>query len=502
LPLIHSFSGFRATSKSLIIAPMPTPLNTRPALRFFNTLTRKVEEFKPITADHVGLYACGPTVYNYAHIGNLRTYLFEDLLRRTLERAGYTVTHVCNITDVGHLTSDGDLGDDKMEAGAKREGKSVWDIAKFYTEAFWDDLKKLNITPATHWPRATDHIPEQIDMIRTLVDKGFGYVADDGIYYDISRFPSYGDFARKDMKGQEAGARVACAGGKRNNEDFALWKFSPKDSQRLMEWDSPWGKGFPGWHIECSAMSVKYLGEQFDLHCGGIDHIPVHHTNEIAQTEAVTGKRPWVSTWLHGEFLIMDKAKMSKSSGEFLTLARLIERGYDPLDYRFFCLQAHYRQGLTFTFEALDAAKAGRHGLMQRLDELVGINEPAAHPSTELRVERLPQWIKFWEALADDLNAPRAMAVLFDSSRDASLSKAQRAGLMAMMDSCLGLRLLAPRLAKTQPRLDPEEQGLLDERAAARKAKDYSKADALRDQLAKLGITVKDSPQGQEWSRS
>ena len=462
----------------------------------FNTLTRKAEPFSPMVPGQAGLYTCGPTVYNYAHIGNLRTYLFEDLLRRTLERAGVAVKHVCNITDVGHLTSDGDLGDDKMEAGAAREGKTVWQIAQFYTEAFWSDLALLNILPAHIWCKATDHIPEQLAMVQTLVEKGFGYQADDGIYYDVSKFPRYGDFARKDLRGQEAGARVACAGGKRNNEDFALWKFSPEGGKRLMEWESPWGKGFPGWHIECSAMAIKYLGEQFDLHCGGIDHIPVHHTNEIAQSEAATGVTPWVRTWLHGEFLLMDKGKMSKSSGEFLTLPRLLEKGYDALDYRFFCLQAHYRQGLTFTFEALDAAKAGRAGLMQKLDPLVDLEGISA-----AEAEKLPAWIKFWEALCDDLNAPRALAVLFDTTRDASLNPAQKAGLITLMDSCLGLRLLEPRAAKAVHALSAEDASLLEARAKARADKEWAKSDELRDALKARGILVKDSKDGQSWQK-
>jgi cysteinyl-tRNA synthetase len=466
-------------------------------LKFFNTLSRKIEAFAPGAPPLVGLYTCGPTVYNYAHIGNLRTYLFEDLLRRTMECDGYQVKHVCNITDVGHLTSDADSGDDKMEKGAAREGKTVWEIASFYTEAFWDDLKKLNILPATLWPKATDHIPEQIAMVQSLMEKGFGYRADDGIYYDVSKFPRYGDFARKDLQGQEAGARVACADGKRNQEDFALWKFSPSGSTRLMEWDSPWGKGFPGWAIECSAMSVKYLGEQFDVHCGGIDHIPIHHTNEIAQTEAATGKHPWVKLWMHGEFLIMDKNKMSKSSGEFLTLARLIERGFDPLDYRFFCLQAHYRQGLTFTFEALEAAKTGRAGLMQKLDDLLGLEKLPADD-----IKKMPLWLKFWESLSDDLNAPRAMAVLFESSRDLSLSLREKASLIALMDQCLGLRLLEPRAPKIMHALSDEDRSLLQARAEARQNKEWAKSDQLRDELKARGILVKDSKDGQSWEKA
>ncbi len=464
-------------------------------LRFFNTLSRKVEAFEPRVPGKAGLYTCGPTVYAYAHIGNLRTYLFEDLLRRALIKAGYDVTHICNITDVGHLTSDSDdTGDDKMEQGAKREGRSVWELAQFYTDAFQADLKRLNVIPATAWPRATEHVPEQIAMVQTLIDKGFGYQADDGIYYDTSKFPRYGDFARKDLRGQEAGARVACADGKRNNSDFALWKFSPAGSKRLMEWDSPWGKGFPGWHIECSAMSVKYLGEQFDLHCGGIDHIPVHHSNEIAQTEAVTEKVPWVNYWLHGEFLVMDKAKMSKSSGEFLTLQRVIDRGFEALDYRFLCLQAHYRQQLAFTFESLESAKTGRKNLLDLFKDL--------GPSTPQDIEEAeghPYWTEFWKEIASDLNGPRALAKTWELGKDQTLRPGLKAAIAAEMDSLLGLDLLLP--AVTAAPLSPQAQLLLDERAAARAAKDFGKSDLLREQLTKLGIVVKDTAKGQEWSR-
>jgi cysteinyl-tRNA synthetase len=441
----------------------------------------------------VGLYTCGPTVYHFAHIGNLRTYVFEDLLTRALVLAGYRLTHVCNITDVGHLTDDGDDGDDKMEKGAAREGKSVWDIAKFYTDAFMVDLKRLNVRPATHWPKATDHIAEQISMVQGLMDKGHAYRAEDGIYYDVASFPRYADFARKDLGGQEAGARVAPAGGKRNHEDFALWKLTPAGQKRLMEWDSPWGKGFPGWHIECSAMSLKYLGEQFDIHCGGIDHIPVHHTNEIAQTEAFTGKAPWVRHWMHGEFLVLDRAKMSKSSGEFLTLQSLIDKGYDALDYRFFCLGTHYRAPLTFSFEALDGARSGRLSLRSRTAGLAGV---APVPLAEAQAH--PLWAKFWAQVADDLNSPRALAVAWEAAKDDTLAPSLKSGLLAAMDAWLGLDLLkadAPAAALT-----PEQEALLKQRADARAAKDFAGSDRLRDALLATGIVVKDTKDGQQWS--
>jgi cysteinyl-tRNA synthetase len=469
-----------------------------PSLNLFNTRTRRQEAFQPRVPGQVGLYACGPTVYHYAHIGNLRTYIFEDLLVRALRLDGLTVTHVCNITDVGHLTSDGDSGDDKMEQGAKREGKTVWEVAAHYTAAFMADLQRLAVVPATVWPKATDHIPEQLAMVQALIAKGHAYEAEDGIYFDVSSFPRYADFARKDLKGQEAGARVAPTGGKRNHEDFALWKHSPKGQQRLMEWDSPWGKGFPGWHIECSAMSLKYLGEQFDIHCGGIDHIPVHHSNEIAQTESFTGKAPWVNLWMHGEFLILDKGKMSKSSGEFLTLQSLIDKGYDPLDYRFFCLGTHYRAPLTFSFEALDGARAGRLSLRKKLEPLWGL--PAPKPAAVNAAEGQPLWAKFWEQVADDLSAPRALAVAWEAAKDDSLPLGEKAALLAAMDRWLGLGLLAPDAPDAA--LAPEDQALLDARAAARAAKDFAASDRLRDALALRGIMVKDGKGGQQWERS
>lgn len=470
-------------------------------LNLYNTLTRKAEPFAPLSTPKVGLYTCGPTVYHFAHIGNLRTYIFEDLLTRALDLAGYQTTHVCNITDVGHLTDDGDDGADKMEKGAAREGKSVWDIAKYYTEAFMTDLQRLHIKPATHWPKATDHIPEQIAMVQGLIAKGHAYQAEDGtVYYDVASFPRYADFARKDLGGQEAGARVAPVGGKRNHEDFALWKLTPACEKRLMEWDSPWGRGFPGWHIECSAMSLKYLGEQFDIHCGGIDHIPVHHTNEIAQTEAFTGKTPWVKLWMHGEFLVMDKGKMSKSSGEFLTLQSLIDKGYDALDYRFFCLGTHYRAPLNFSFEALDGARAGRLSLRQKLEFLRGVTPAFSYDRTKQDeiINSHQRWKTFWAAVSDDLNAPRALAAVWDVVKHDD-SPEIKGLLVSRMDEWLGLDLLnfgAPAAALTAI-----EQSLFEQRAKARAAKDFAASDRLRDELAALGVLVKDSKQGQIWTR-
>src|SRR5574341_328049 len=333
-------------------------------LRLFDSYTRTVRDFEPLHPPEVGLYTCGPTVYDYAHIGNLRTDVFEDILRRVLAFNGYRVKHVMNITDVGHLISDADTGEDKMEKGARRTGMSAWEIAALYTEAFRQDLAALNILEPHIWCRATDHIAEQIAFIECIEANGYTYQTSDGVYFDTSKQADYGALARLDLEGLQAGARIEM-GEKRRPTDFALWKLSPPGQQRQMEWDSPWGVGFPGWHIECSAMAAKYLGEFFDIHCGGEDHIPVHHTNEIAQTQACHGTR-LANFWMHGYFLQMQSdepedaddgfKRMGKSEGNFLRLQTLIDRGYDPLVWRFFCLSAKYRHKLNFNWQALDGA--------------------------------------------------------------------------------------------------------------------------------------------------
>ena len=330
-------------------------------LRLYNTMGRRIEAFAPLTAGAVGLYCCGPTVYNYAHIGNLRTYVFEDVLRRTLEHAGYRVTHVMNVTDVGHLTDDADDGEDKMEKGAREQGRTVWEIAEFFTRAFFRDFALLGCRMPGVVCRATDHIADMIDLIRRIEARGFTYEAGGNLCFDISKYAGYGRLALLDGQDLRAGARVAVDEGKRNPHDFVLWFTRGKFGHQSMMWDSPWGRGYPGWHIECSAMSLKYLGEQFDIHCGGIDHVPVHHTNEIAQTEAATGK-PWVRTWMHGEFLQMERQKMAKSAGNFVTLSTITDRGYDALDYRCFLLGAHYRSPLAFGWDALEAARTDGAG--------------------------------------------------------------------------------------------------------------------------------------------
>ncbi|MBN2190641.1 MAG: cysteine--tRNA ligase, partial [Candidatus Aureabacteria bacterium] len=328
----------------------------------YNTLSKSKTAFKPIRDTEVGIYACGPTVYNFAHIGNLRTYIFEDLLKRVFLYNGYKVKHVMNITDVGHLTSDADEGEDKMLLGAEREGKSVWDIAKFYEKAFFKDTEKLNIIGPDIRCRATEHIQDMVNLIGRIEANGFTYVSGGNLYFDIEKFADYGKLSGLSLQDLRAGARIEVDANKKNPHDFVLWFTKSKHGNQDMQWESPWGRGFPGWHIECSAMSMKYLGEHIDIHCGGIDHINVHHTNEIAQSEAATGKK-WVDFWLHGEFLIMDKGKMSKSAGEFTTLNTLTDKGFDPLDFRYLCLGAHYRTQLAFSYEALESARNGLKNL-------------------------------------------------------------------------------------------------------------------------------------------
>ncbi|MCR5760612.1 MAG: cysteine--tRNA ligase, partial [Sphaerochaetaceae bacterium] len=380
-------------------------------VQLYNTMSRKLEEFVPVSEDHVGMYTCGPTVYNYAHIGNLRTFIFEDTLKRMLRHAGYKVKHVMNITDVGHLTGDGDDGEDKMEKTARETGKSVWDIADFYTKAFFKDYDALNIIRPEVVCPATKHIDQMIALIKRLEEGGHTYVAGGNVYFSIDTFPQYGALARLKLDDLKSGARIDVDSNKRNPKDFVLWFTKSKFGQQDMMWDSPWGRGYPGWHIECSAMSMYYLGEQFDIHCGGIDAIPVHHTNEIAQAEAATGKQ-WVKYWLHGEFLLTDKGKMSKSSGEFLTLPVLEKHGYDPLDYRYFCLGAHYRTQLQFSFDGMDSAKNARAGLMQRIASF-----------GDRKAEKLSEKAKsytdsFDEFVCNDLSMSRALSVLWGLVKD------------------------------------------------------------------------------------
>jgi cysteinyl-tRNA synthetase len=456
-------------------------------LYLFNTLTRQKEEFTPIRPGEVGLYTCGPTVYNFAHIGNLRTYIFEDVLKRVLAFNGYMVRHVMNITDVGHLTGDRDMGEDKMETGARRDGKTAWDIAEFYTQAFKQDLARLNILEPSIWCKATDSIPEQIDLIRILEQKGFTYKTGDGIYFDTARFPGYARLSSQNLDALQEGARVEKNPEKRNATDFALWKFSPPGAKRQMEWDSPWGVGFPGWHIECSAMSMKFLGEQLDIHCGGIDHVDIHHTNEIAQSEAATGRK-FFNFWMHGAFLnIQGGKKMAKSEENFLTLENaLIKRGIPPLAYRFAAFLTHYRKPMEYSDESIQAAKNGLEHLCNQVREVSKSGEASAGAANSAFRE------KFREAVNDDLNMPRAMAVIQEMLKS-DLPNADKHATILDFDQVLGLSL--DQVDKPQE-IPPNVQELVEARRRAREAKNWSESDRLRDEIQGFGYTVKDTREG------
>jgi cysteinyl-tRNA synthetase len=452
-------------------------------LVLYDNYTRSLREFAPLAPDGpIGLYTCGPTVYDYQHIGNYRTFLFEDLLKRVLRWNGYRVRHVMNITDVGHLTSDADTGEDKMEKGARRTGMSAWDIAALYTLAFVDEGRALNILPPDVMPRATDHIPEQIAFIADLQQRGYTYRTSDGVYFDTSRQADYGYLARLDRAGLEAGKRVD-VGEKRNATDFALWKFSPPGSTRQMEWDSPWGRGFPGWHIECSAMAQRYLGDYFDIHCGGEDHIPVHHTNEIAQTEARVGTR-LANFWMHGYFLLANDARMAKSAGEFLRVGALVERGYDPLAYRYLCLTGHYRTQLNFTWDALDAAATGLARLRAGFHALAAADDARPDAASIAR---------FTAAINDDLNAPRALALAWETLRGDAPDALKRATL-ARFDEVFGLGLSTWRPREEE--VPAAIEALARARADARAEKNWAEADRLRAQLHDAGWEVDDRAAG------
>jgi cysteinyl-tRNA synthetase len=466
-----------------------------PDISFYNTASRKQEPFVPLHPGVANVYCCGPTVYHYAHIGNLRTYVFEDMLRRVLDYQGYAVNHIVNITDVGHLTSDADTGEDKMEKGAAREGKTVWEIADFYTQAFMKDWELLNLIAPSKWTKATDHIPEQIALVQTLEAKGLAYlIPGDGMYFDTAKFPRYADFAGLDIKGMQAGSRVEMVEGKRNASDFALWKVSPTDKQRAMEWDSPWGRGFPGWHVECSAMAMKHLGPTLDIHCGGTDHIRVHHTNEIAQSEGATGV-PFSRFWLHGGWLLEAPTedggggKMSKSAGEFVTLDVLLQKGYGPMDYRYFCLGAHYRSYLNFSFEGLDTARDSLKSLRRKTDPLIG-------KATSIASDNALGWQRrFREAAFDDLGFSQALAVMNQMLKDPELLEGEKAALVRDYDRLLGLRL-ETKSEGADKALPGPMHALLDERKDARKNKDWKRSDEIRDLLKAKGFGVKDNPDG------
>ncbi len=449
-------------------------------ITFTNTLNHRKEPFTAITPPSVSLYSCGPTVYSRPHIGNWRAYLFVDLLKRVLKMNGYAVTHIMNITDVGHLTNEeNDTGEDKLQKAANAERKTAWDIAKEYEGWFKKDAADLNIEPPTKYVRATEHIGEQIAFIKILEKKKFTYKLPDGIYFDTSKLKKYGELTPLDVTGLKEGARVKKIAGRKNPTDFALWKFSPKNKQRDMEWESPWGKGFPGWHIECSAMSEKYLGVPFDIHTGGIDHIPLHHTNEIAQTRAATGKL-LANFWLHNEYLKLAEAKMAKSTGEVLTLDALREHNIHPLAFRYYCLNTHYRQVIDFSWEALEAAQSAYDKLLRRMEAL----DPPKIGCAEFEKN-------FRNALNDDLNAPKGLALLWDLLKSKNPLSAIHASVLAM-DEVLGLGLRDHEVEDI-----PEDvRALLVEREAAREDQDFTASDMLREQIEKEGYSVEDTPDG------
>ena len=500
-----------------------------PELSLFNTMGRKIQKFEPLVPGKAGFYGCGLTVYNYAHIGNLRAYVTHDILVRTLRRLGYDVTHVMNITDVGHLSSDADEGDDKMVRSAEERGKSVLEIAEFYTKAFFSDMKKLNITMPNVICKATDHIPEMITLIKRIEANGFTYFAGGNLYFDISKFPSYGDLAMLRLEDLKAGARIDVDSNKKNPGDFVLWFTKSKFENQALVWDSPWGQGYPGWHIECSAMSIKYLGETFDIHAGGIDHIPVHHTNEIAQSEAATGKHPWVKYWLHNEFLVLDKGKMSKSAGGFITLQNLIDEGYSPLDYRYFLLGGHYRSQLQFSYAALDGARNARKSLGERIRSLAaqaaipgeatslqsGAHQhgetnylkPGSECNDDTHEGKAGKYLaSFDRALGDDLSTPRALAELWAVVKDSNLSAANTLQIVFEMDSVLGLNLAEEATASPKDSEDSaiveEIERLIEERKNAKEVKNYALADEIRKNLRERGIILEDSSFGTTWKKA
>ncbi len=473
-------------------------------VRLYNTLTRKKEDFTPLSPPRVGLYTCGPTVYNYAHIGNLRSYIFADILRRALEYNGYEVPQVMNVTDVGHLTSDEDSGEDKMEIQARTSGMDIWEIARFYESEFFKDIQALNIEMPAVISRATEHVPDMIELIKKIVSRGHAYETAQALYFDISTFPKYTELSRQSLEDKLVGARdeVQEDPEKRHPADFALWfKAVGRFENHLMRWESPWGVGFPGWHVECSAMSMKYLGETLDIHTGGEDHIWVHHPNEIAQSEAATGM-PFVRFWMHGAFLVVAREsgdgadgeqKMAKSEGNFLRLQTLIDRGYDPLAYRFLCFSAHYRTKLKFTWESMDAAVSGYNRLKDFAARALQIGGYEGDWVADIRK-------RFTDAVSDDLNMPQAMAAVSDLMSEADRRKDYGVSeALYDFDRILGLRLRES--AERATAADSDVESLIKQRDEARAVKDWATADQIRKQLSEQGITIEDTPSGTLWRK-
>ena len=481
-------------------------------MRLYNTLTRKIEDLTPIKDGEVTLYTCGPTVYNYYHIGNLRNAVFNDTLRRTLQASGFDVKHVMNITDVGHLVSDADEGEDKLEKGAAREGKTVWEVAEHYTEAFKADMKTMNVLPPSVNPqrsknttdpyaRATDFIPEQIDIVQRLLDNSFAYQTKQAIYFDVTRLPSYGELTGQKLTDKEVAARsdVVTDPDKHHPYDFAVWFFTVGHfAEHSMRWPSPWGEGFPGWHLECSAIIHATLGDPIDIHTGGVDHIGTHHPNEMAQTEAAFGHK-LASMWVHNEFILVDGAKMAKSKGNSYTLADITSKGYDPLALRLLYLQAHYRSEINFTWDSLDAAQA-------RLHDIYAWADLRYQPTTDVMPEALDQLFKetregMLAAVQDDLNTPLALSMLSKLMTHMSnvpipgVEGKYTDGALALIESLLGIPL------SNRPDITDAQKQLIADRETARTAKDWAKSDHLRDQLAEQGIGLRDTPNGAQWYR-
>lgn len=461
----------------------------------YNSMTKNKEKFVPVEDGKVGMYTCGPTVYNYAHIGNLRTYIFEDVLKKSLRYIGYDVEHVMNITDVGHLQSDADTGEDKMELGAKRENKTVWEIARFYEDAFFEDCKKLNIERPSVVCRATEHIQDMIDLIKKLEEKGYTYVSNGNVYFEIDKFEDYTKLANLSIEELEAGSRVEVDSNKKNPLDFVLWFTNSKFKNQIMQWDSPWGRGFPGWHLECSAMSIKYLGEEIDIHCGGIDHIPVHHTNEIAQSEGALGHK-WVNYWMHGEFLVLDGGKMSKSKGDFLTLSKIEENDFNALDYRYFCLQSRYRKQLVFSYDALKDAQNSYKRLKGKVLSIINsVKEDERLDASKIETYKN----KFAGQIRDDLNMPNAFTVLSEVIKDTELTNKEKSTLIIDFDNVLSLELTKP-LQEDSKEIDENlVNQLLEERNEARKNRNWARADEIRDELQAMNIEILDSKEGTKW---
>lgn len=465
------------------------------ALSVYNTASGRKERFESRVPGRVGMYSCGPTVYAPQHIGNMRPMVFADLLKRTLIELGYEVEHVINITDVGHLTDDADAGEDKLEVAARRTGERAEEIAARYTAQWQEDVARLNCLPPQVLCPATEHIPEQIALGVRLEEGGYTYALPDGIYFDTSRFERYADFARLDLSAQEDGARIGSVEGKRNPADFAIWKFAEEGIKRQQEWDSPWGRGFPGWHLECSAMSTRYLGNQFDIHTGGEDHIAVHHTNEIAQSECGYGVAPWVRYWMHNAFIDLSGEKMSKSKGHVLVVQDLVDQGIHPLGYRMFLLQAVYRMPQSFKFEAIRAAETSWRRLGAAF---AALSEADGTPDEAAQAEHRDA---FQAAMCDDLNAPRALAVVWDVVRSKTLADIDKRALLEVFDRGLGLGLDQAVEEDAASESDPRIDGLLADRQAARAAKDFATADRIRDELAAEGIEIIDTPEGPRWRR-